>query len=149
MFPARLRLGLSATPERADGKELLVFAHIGPVRVKAELQLIVPKVLRYVSPWRCPRRVVTKDGDRRVERVPHEPGRTTFMEKILAKSPERNLMLGSMLFTAFQKGRRTVLFSSLHDHLHLVRDAAREMGIKPRDMGLYIGAGTKAERELR
>ena len=36
MFPALLRLGLSATPYRADGKELLIQAHIGPMRAKTE-----------------------------------------------------------------------------------------------------------------
>ena len=45
MFPALLRLGLSATPYRADGKELLIQAHIGPLRAKTEAQLMVPKVL--------------------------------------------------------------------------------------------------------
>ena len=49
MFPASCALGLSATPDRADGKELLIYAHIGPIRAKTEAQLMVPKVLRFTS----------------------------------------------------------------------------------------------------
>ena len=55
MFPAKWRLGLSATPDRADGKELVVYSHIGPIRAKTEAQLMVPKVLRFTSAWQCPR----------------------------------------------------------------------------------------------
>ena len=40
---------------RADGKELMVHAHIGPLRAKTEAQLMVPKVLRFRSDWQCPR----------------------------------------------------------------------------------------------
>ena len=43
------------TPYRADGKELLIQAHIGPLRAKTETQLMVPKVLRFHSAWQCPR----------------------------------------------------------------------------------------------
>lgn len=71
MIPAKIRLGLSATPDRADGKELVVFSHIGPIRAKAEAELLVPKVLLFRSAWECPR-VMRSDpdtGQRRVVRL--------------------------------------------------------------------------------
>lgn len=151
MFNARLRLGLSATPERADGKELLVYAHIGPIRAKTEAQLMIPKVLRFQSNWQCPRtiRVDPDTGEKRVVRIPHEPGKTTHIEKILAADPERNKLLGELIYAAFGKGRRIVVFSTLHDHLRSLHRVLTAMGVSGREIGYYIGAQTKAEKEAR
>jgi superfamily II DNA or RNA helicase len=52
--PAKLRLGLSATPERQDGKEFVLHAHIGPIRVKTKVLAMLPKVLVYTPDWECP-----------------------------------------------------------------------------------------------
>ena len=150
LFTARLRLGLSATPERADGKELLVFAHVGPIRVKATAQLMVPKVLRFQSSWQCPRTVrVSASGHKRVARIPHEPGKTTHVEKILAADPERNRMLAGLIHTAYRKGRRIVVFSTLHEHLRSLQRLLTQLGIPGREIGFYIGASTKAEKQAR
>lgn len=151
MLPAKLRLGLSATPERSDGKELMLYAHIGPIRAKTEGQLMIPKVLRFKSAWECPR-VLRPDpdtGEKRVVRLPHEPGKTTHIEKIVAADPVRNHMVAELIQMAYEKKRRTVVFSTLHDHLKALHRACNELGISGRDMGFYIGASTKAELEAR
>jgi len=143
---------LSATPERADGKELLVTAHIGPVRAKTEAQLMVPKVLRFQSPWQCPRvfRSDPQSGAKSVVRMPHQAGKTTHVEKMLAADPVRNHMIVDMVAAAHAKGRRVVIFSTLHEHLKTLQRACKEHGgIPGRDMGFYIGASTKAEKEQR
>jgi superfamily II DNA or RNA helicase len=150
MFKAKLRLGLSATPERADGKELLVQAHIGPVRARADAQLVVPKVLRYSSGWQCPRRYVQmEDGTRVIERLPHEAGQTTWIEKIMAADPTRNHFIGELVAAAYHRHRKLVLFSTLHAHLESLHRVLHGLGIPGKDMGYYIGASTKAERSAR
>lgn len=152
MFPAKLRLGLSATPERSDGKELLVTAHIGPLRAKTEAQLMVPKVLRFHSAWECPRvlRTDPDTGQRKVMRLPHQPGKTSHVEKMLAADPVRNHLLGEMIAAAYEKNRKLVVFSTLHDHLKAMHRVCREaFKISGKDMGYYIGATTKAEKEQR
>ncbi|MEY9560506.1 DEAD/DEAH box helicase [Sinorhizobium fredii] len=152
MFPARVRLGLSATPERKDGKDLLVRAHIGPVRARLERELMVPKVLRYNSAWECPR-VFRRDkasGETKVVRLPHEAGKTTHLEKILAADPARNHFLGELIATAFHKGRQLVVFSTLHDHLKAMHRICRDAyGISGRQMGFYIGTTSKHDEEQR
>jgi superfamily II DNA or RNA helicase len=150
MLPAYLRMGLSATPTRADGKELLVQAHIGPIRAKTEEQLMVPKVLRFVSSWQCPRVLRTfrnDDGTARkvVMRMPHEAGKTTHIEKIIAADPSRNMLVAQLIHGAYEKGRNTAVFSTLHDHLRALHRCCRELGISGKDMGYYVGATTKAE----
>ncbi len=151
-FPAALRLGLSATPGRSDGKELLIYAHIGPIRAATEAQLMVPKVLRFTSNWACPRvlRPDPQTGERKAVRLPHEPGKTTHIEKMLAADPERNALICGLILSAHEKGRQTVIFSTLHEHIKaLRRKLIEENGISGRKIGFYVGATTKAEKEHR
>lgn len=151
MFPALLRLGLSATPERSDGKELLVLSHIGPIRAATDAQLMVPKVLRFKSGWVCPRTLKAdpETGENTTVRIPHQPGKTTHIEKILAADPDRNGLIATLIKQAFDKGRKIVVFSTLHDHLKAVHRLCIKAGISGRQMGFYLGATTKAEKEHR
>ena len=152
MFPAKLRLALSATPERSDGKELLLYAHVGPIRVKAEAQLMVPKVLVFKSAWECPKvlRTDPETGRKRVMRLPHTAGKTTHIERMLAADPQRNHLIVELIHSAYEKGRHVVVFSTLIDHLKTLHRACNEtFGISGRQMGFYIGANTKAEKLAR
>jgi len=152
MFPAKLRLGLSATPDRADGKEQLVYAHIGPIRARTEAQLMIPKVLRFKSAWECPRvlRTNPETGEKAVVRLPHQPGKTTHLEKIIAADPVRNVLVAELIDSAFKKGRKTVIFSTLLDHLKSLHRACQGgFGISGKQMGFYSGAQTKADRDHR
>ena len=152
MFPALLRLGLSATPYRADGKELLIQAHIGPLRAKTETQLMVPKVLRFHSAWQCPRRLMinTATNEREVTRIPHEPGKTTHIEKMIAADNVRNHMVARLIKQAADKGRKIAVFSTLIEHLKAIHRACLKVeGMSGRRMGFYVGATTKADKQLR
>lgn len=149
LFPAIMRLGLSATPERADGKEILVYSHIGPIRVKAAIEQLVPKVLRFTTAWECPRvlRDHPKTGAKTVVRLPHQAGKTAHIEKLIARDNVRNGLLGELVDMAFKKGRRTVVFSTLHEHLHAIEKAlTKSFDVPKKEIGLYIGATSKAER---
>lgn len=151
MFPAKLRIGLSATPERQDGKELLIYAHIGPVRASIKAQLLVPKVFVLRSSWECPR-VLRPDPDtgaKKVVRLPHQAGKTTHVEKMLAADPVRNHLIAELIQTAHAKGRKIVVFSTLLDHLKTLHAACRKLEIPVKDMGMYVGAKTKAEIQKR
>jgi superfamily II DNA or RNA helicase len=152
MFPAKLRLGLSATPSRADGKEIIAFAHIGPIRAATEAELMIPKVLRFKSEWKCPRTLKTdhETGEQEVVRIPHQPGKTTHIEKIIGKDKVRNHAIAELIKQAFDKGRKTVIFSTLHDHIHaLHKSCLVDFKVSGKDMGFYVGAVTKAEQAAR
>jgi superfamily II DNA or RNA helicase len=152
MFPAKLRLGLSATPDRADGKELLLYAHIGPIRAKTEAQLMVPKVLRFHSAWQCPRvmRTDPETCERRVGRLPHQPGKTAHVEKSIAADNVRNHMIAGLVKQGLEKGRKIVVFSTQLDHLKAMHRACTEaFEISGRDMAFYVGESTKADKERR
>lgn len=143
MFPARLRMGLSATPKRQDGKEFVFLAHLGPVRVKAALTPMVPRVLQIPTNWHCPR--VPKNG--RVVRMPHTFGRVTNVTTRMAKDEARNLLICKMAYAAWKKGRNLVVFSEFLKHLDLIRSGLLAMGVPTKDMGKYIGGMKQAERD--
>jgi superfamily II DNA or RNA helicase len=44
-FPAMYRLGLTGTPNRADGNSIVVFSHLGPIIVDVEAASLVAKVI--------------------------------------------------------------------------------------------------------
>jgi superfamily II DNA or RNA helicase len=147
MFPAKLRLGLSATPERADGKETLIHAHIGPVRVRTEAEMMVPKVLRFTSSWTCPR-VPRRDpttGRSELVKLPHSAGKTGGVLKRLIQDEARNQTLANLAFTGWKKGRKIVLFSDMLDHLDTMRQLLAAMELPLRQMSLYVGGMKEAE----
>jgi superfamily II DNA or RNA helicase len=152
MLPAMLRIGLSATPERSDGKEAVVFAHIGPIIAQTEAELMVPKVLLFKSKWECPRvmRTDKETGEKKVIRLPHQAGKTTHIEKMIAADHDRNLLIAELVATALEKDRKIVVFSTLTEHLKAIHRLCRsEFNVSGRKMGFYQGASTKAEREHR
>lgn len=151
MFPALLRLGLSARVERSDGKEMLIHAHIGPKRAEAHTQTMVPKILRFTTDWACPRtfREDPETGQKEIIRIPHEPGKTTHIEKLLAADSKRNHLMMEMVHTAYEKGRRIVIFSTLTDHLKTMHRILVDMKVSGRHMGFYSQCSNKAEKEAR
>jgi superfamily II DNA or RNA helicase len=45
IFPAKYRLGLTGTPERADGNSVVMYSHIGPIITDVEAESLIAKVL--------------------------------------------------------------------------------------------------------
>jgi hypothetical protein len=122
------------------------------VRARTAAELMIPKVLRFESEWQCPRvrRFDPESGENEVVQLPHDYGKTTHIEKIVAADPVRNHLLAELIFNAYEKGRQLVMFSTLHDHLHAVhRLCIKDFGISGRKMGFYVGAVLKTEKEHR
>lgn len=141
-FYARQRLGLTATFNRGDGKDLMVEAHVGQIEVKADIPILEPKVFRFRSHWVCPRNRHTG------ERIPHSPGRITTLMPSLCSNTHRNKMICHFARTCFNKGRKTVIFSDyIEKHLAVLEMMLPGWGIAANDIGRYYGSTTKAELE--
>ena len=150
MFPARRRYGLSATLDRSDEKDILFRAHLGPVLHESTVEQNVPKVMRVKTGWACPKTTKKKkDGTTEVIKVPHEPGRTAHIDKILAVNDERNALIATLTKAAIEKGRKPVLFSTLHLHLDEIERSLLKAGIPKMKIGRYVGESTKAGKEKR
>lgn len=133
-FPAKRRMGLSATVERTDGREIAFMAHIGPIRVSIDVEQMVPQVLRIHTGWTCPR---TRAGTK----VPHSPAADAHIRRILFADRGRNALIAKGIKKSFEAGRRTVIFTDYIDHIHLLKDYAIQAGVPSHKIGLYIGQG--------
>ena len=149
MFPAVLRLGFSATPERIDGKDFVFHGHIGQVMVQAKLIPMPPKVLVKYSDWKVP--TVTRRTDSGFIRIqmPHEAGKLMHLITAMAQDGIRNLMIVKMAVQAYQKGRWTVVLSELAEdkHLGMLREMCKREGVPEQEMAFYKGGMKSAERE--
>ena len=140
MFAGKLRMGLSATPNRFDGKEILIQAHIGPVRVRSSQVKMSPVVGIYRTPWRCPR-------DRSGQRLRHTATKAGHILSHLARHEGRTALIMKKIAAAYGKGRKTVVFSDRIEHLKLMQLCIPKLGVKPSDTTLYISGMKKSERE--
>lgn len=142
MFPAKLRLGLSAEPNRQDGKEVIFKSHIGPTRVIGNSLPMVPKVISINTKWRFPRKW---DGTK----LDHNPGKSMHITVIMAKDVKRNTLLAKWIYKAYEKGRNIIAFSDLavEKHLGRMKQLLIKFGVPQKDIGYYIGGLTEAQRD--
>lgn len=149
LLKAKIRIGLSATPYRKDGKHKLIFGCLGEVRIKSEATPLVPKVIMANSPWVVPKTVRINDyGMKEVVKLPHSAGKTMHVNKALARCHERNMMIGNFVKQAYAAGRNIVIFSDLKDyHLDRIFDVLVSIGIPSADIGRYTGGMTAKQRE--
>lgn len=145
-LPAALRLGMSATPYRKDGKDDVFKAHIGEVRVSAEMDVLVPKVLMHETGWKVP--MWNSYGHPRP--MEHSPGKTMHVVKEMGTSLQRNLQIVDFSGQAASKGRCTIVFADIIDHLRELESLLLKHGVKGQDIGYYVGSsfyeGKKAEK---
>jgi len=149
LFPARLRVGLSATPQRRDGRDRTVRAHIGPVRVKSTFRQMTPRIFCYMSDWKCPIRPV-EDGSGKIEwkKAPHEPGRAGHILSHLVKHSSRNELITEVISVAYRSGRIIAVFSERRGHLQELKKLLHASGVSRKDVAYYWGGLTDEERDI-
>lgn len=135
-FKALLRLGLSATPTRKDGKEIVFHQHIGMVKAVTQQMKLIPKVFVQQSTWKMPAWMNKAKA-----------GRTMHINKAMGRDLQRNMMIARFIFKAWQSGRNIIIFSDLIEHLEAMKKAAHSYGVVSSDMTFYIGGMSKKERE--
>ncbi len=149
LFNSKLRLGMSATAKRRDGKEFVFEAHIGPVRVLSKLIAVPPKVLRFSTEWKVPM-VPRRDkstGKVYLIPLPHKAGKLGHVLKHLSQDLRRNDLLAGFVYSSYKKDRNVVFFSDRLAHLDQVKAMVRGKGVPTIDMALYVGGMTDKERD--
>lgn len=148
-FPAYYRLGFSATPERSDGREELITAHIGKTMVKGTLVPMKPKVLVRQTGWRIPEHKAWVGGVTVYKPIPHSPGRMMLVSKAQAASQERNLIITLFVKAAYEAGRNVLIMSDMKEyHLDRLFQMFASYGISGADIGYYVGGMSKIERGI-
>lgn len=142
-FPARYRLGLTATPERRDKLEWVFFAHIGPVAVKAEIPRQSPQI--YLVP--AAMGPVDERPLRNYQGMPDHVKTISF----LTESRSRNHQIAEFAVDAARNGRRVIVFSDRRAHLEDLAEIfqlrCQQEGINA-TFGFFVGGMKEAARAI-
>lgn len=122
-FPARYRIGLSATPTRKDGADRVGFWHIGPIKVTSSATALDCTV--YVKRYASGRPLWGKDAMMR--------------SKCLASDPYRNAMLADLIVRNYRVGRNILVIGKLVAHLQDLMQLCAAKGVPVEQMGQYTG----------
>jgi superfamily II DNA or RNA helicase len=136
LFPAKLRLGLSATPKRKDGKTSLLHWHIGPTLVHGHIPVMKPKILMRQTGWKIP------------PMLPYAPGRMMTVYGAMAKSFPRNAEITNFVEAAYKADRRCLVMADTLPHLDALFQAITARGIAGNEIGYYVGGMKKQELDL-
>jgi superfamily II DNA or RNA helicase len=138
MFPARYRIGISATPRRKDGADNVFSYHIGRVLFTSQETRLLPKVRRVWSNFR-----VVKTDTFNPNLAPK-----SLLVNFLCSSKARNRLINDQLVLAVKAGRKIIVLSERLKHLRLMEHNLRkEMGDKAPTTGFYIGGLKQSERK--
>jgi superfamily II DNA or RNA helicase len=107
---ARYVLGLTATPQRRDGHQPIIFMQCGPIRHIAARPDTAPSQLE-VWPVHLP--------------APEIPADSPIQEmfRILANDAARTRRIAGDVLTAYREGRKVLLLTERTDHLPLLHEA--------------------------
>lgn len=140
-FPALIRLGLSATPDRVDGKEALIKAHIGEVKVISKAAPLKFKVIRISSSWECPE-VRTRNGWKQIE---HNAGKCGHIINMVCDHDETNMKIAKLIEKSYNKNRTIIIYSDRIEHLKTLMSMTKVPAV---DKGLFIGGLSKKQKEV-
>ena len=145
-FPAKYRLGFSATPTRKDGKTQLLHWHIGPILSKGKVLEAKPKILIRQTGWKIPthRKLVGNSWEQ--VPIPYAPGRMMPVTKAMAASDIRNMEIVNFVLQSYKSGRITLVVSDLKEkHLNRLFQMLTNEGVPGQDIGYYVGGMSKIQ----
>jgi len=146
--PAKLRMGLSATPLRKDGRSLVIESHIGKVMVVSHQAPSTPKIIREYTGWQVPMvKVRDKEGEWKIVPIPHSPKNCGHVIRILSRDKKRNMILLEFIMSAYEAGRKILIQSDRKEHLEQLYAMMSSKGIARSDIAYYVGGLRKADRD--
>jgi superfamily II DNA or RNA helicase len=134
-FPARLRLGLTATDYRGDKLWPVILEHFGSRRVKMHTETLVP-IIYPVRTTACSLLELDKQPwlDKKQRRAK--------LLTELAQNEERNLIVGRNLKKAFDSNRKAMVISERRSQLNWLEEWLQDNRIT--DVGQYVGGKKQA-----
>ena len=141
--PAKYRWGMSATPKRKDGRDLIARRHLGPVRVVSTLSQERPFIIQVDIPGTFSWSLNFKNAPKGMT----PPRVISRFSKKLAACNERNQRLADIVAGAYNKGRCVILMADTVAHLKTIEAMLLIRRVNPEHLGLYIGGMKAAERE--
>ena len=120
-FPAAYRLGLTATPKRADGMEPVIFAHVGPILSSAKMTMVEPKIHMVTRDQLIPKHhyCIVRGG-----RLTDEINMSKLINA-LADDPVRNAELADFIADALASDRQVMVLSDRLEQLRVLEQLVR------------------------
>jgi superfamily II DNA or RNA helicase len=139
MFPAKYRIGLTATMQRDDGLDKIFLAHVGE------------KVLTGTIPQRMPASIISIMFKGDSGKIPvwlvSRMQRRGALISLLSKNSLRNAMIVTYAMLLTKSARRTVILSDNKYQLKELKQAIIQTGFKGK-LGLYIGKSSLEEKQF-
>jgi len=130
VFPAAVRFGVTGTPERKDGRNVLTEYVLGPVNYLVEVETLVPRVVMIETGTKLPRKYKM----------------WTAFESALAEHAERNRLIIKHAVADIKAGRNIVIpVTRVHHAVALAKAINRVYGESV--AAHFIGSQSKAERK--
>jgi len=139
-FPAMFRLGLSATPERRDGKMDLIHAHMGWRHIIGQSDAEQPNYYVINSTW-----IEPLDGKGKM--IQYDPSRTNQAKRSMMADPIRNSQIAGAVYRAHKGGRRTIVFVEQTKHGEKIKAALRSMNVPASSIVEYNGGINAADKK--
>lgn len=126
LFSAKVRIGLSATPDRGDALDAVRKWNLGDVKVqlnaKHEASVVYYRTTQFVASWYANMASVA--------------GR---FESEVAYDGKRNLLVLDSILYLYREGHPTIVFSDRIEHLESLAAMLYFSGIPEKDFGIYTG----------
>ena len=140
MFPARYRLGATATLRRADGLAKVFYAHLGE-------EEIAPRESVQPVP-----RVIKVSYKKLSGKIPHwcksKIQRRGSLLSLLSKNQDRNDWVAHYAKELYDSGRQTLIIGERKTQLFSIKSIlSLKYNVSKADMGIYIGETKQRERE--
>ncbi len=145
MFPARYRMGVTATPRRQDNLENVFFWHIGSIAAIGEDSKLKAKVTFVKTPLH--------PTDRDLRMMTDYRGKQNLNKVIdyLLENDGRNRVIVGLLSKALKSGRKVMVLSGRLDHLERLKNMMDTEMVKSGTRyttGYYIGGMKEEERTI-
>jgi superfamily II DNA or RNA helicase len=130
MFPAKYRIGMTASATRADGLHIIFEESLAQFRIKCKnTKTLSPSVLLHrFSGSSGPIPSYLKDIQRRGVLITN-----------LAKNPVRNDLIANYAFRSFNSGRITLIMSDRKDQLQKIRETLIKVyRVAPKKIGYFV-----------
>ena len=136
-LPAMFRMGLTATADRSDGREHVFHSHLGEILLTVEL---LPMPFNVIGVHTG---IIPPKG------LWFRPGRMMKFNNWVATHKDRQRIISAAIMKCHEKGRNVVAFADTREHIEFATESLIDLGMKPRKIGHYVGAGSKEEDKAR
>lgn len=150
-FPARFKIGLTATAMRNDGLEKALYLHFGEKAFEFEDTgsdediLPVTVKIRNAPTVFNPERVYRYN--KRKKRPEPEPIPISTIRKETSFDPAFNTMLAKDIIGEYNKGKSCVVFTHEKEHCRIIEEYLIERGVPENKIQLYYG-DSKTKKEV-